>query len=416
MKRIARETLFAVAVLGLGVELAPASTLVLRNGGRVTGEITNPEQRPRKQFEMRTPSGATISIAADQVEQVLDPKNVLPKYEEILPKMPPNAEGNWTMAEWCGKQELAEERLHHLRVVIEMDPNHAAAREALGYKKSANGAWENPDEGWTALGYKKVGNRYLSQQQIEMEKYDAAIAAQKEKWRDVLKSLNSKATKGKQVDQALNEIRAIEDPIALDYIAGHYLVPAKGAMPKNDAPGPELKKVYISVVAKHPTYPIVSALVYITLNDPVDSVRDYTLQQLVEAKHPATSSLYLGHIQDGIKNFNKDMVNRSAYALGQLDAKETVYPLIAALTMKIRKQSGGSSQGIGATPSFDSNGGAGISAGGKPTIIEEIHSNPEVLAALQRLTKQNFDYNQDAWRRWYIGVNTPNSGNMRRDE
>lgn len=413
MRLIARGFIAGAAIVLCIAPIASASTLVLKNGGRVSGEITNPQQKPRKLYEVRTPGGATLSIAADQVSQVLDPNNLLPKYEEWLSKMPPNAEGNWKMARWCEDNQLVEERLHHLRAVIQLDPDHAQAREALGYKKAANGAWENPDESWTSIGYKKVGNKYLSQQQIEIELQAAANRAVREKFSKEINSLNNKA-KTKNSEQALNEIRAIEDPIALEVITTLFLAPSRSI--KNNLPSPELKKVYIGVVGKKLTPYSVGALVHTSLFDPSDNIRDFALQQLIEAKHPATTSAYLGQIATGIKDYNKELVNRSARALGQLDSKEAVFPLIAVLTMKIRKQSGGSSQGIGATPMFGGDGSAGISAGGKQAIIEETHSNPEVLATLQKLTKQNFDYDQQAWKRWYVSTNTPSASNMRRDD
>lgn len=416
MKLFAQAICLCGMVLLAAPAIAPASTLVLKNGGRVTGEITNPQEKPRKLYQIRTSTGANISIAADQVAQVLDPKNALPQYEEWLTKMPPTAAGNWKMADLCKGQELFEERLHHLRKVIELDPNHAEAREILGYKKNANGGWENPDEAWTSLGYQKVGSKFLTKHHIELEKQQEAIEALKDRFKKELNSLNNKAKIEKHREQALSEIRAIEDPVALDMMTFLFLSPSKGAVPKNNLPSPEIKKVYMGVVAKKLTPYRVGALVHISLFDPADNLRDYALQQLVEAKHPAATGAYLAHIATGIKEYNKELVNRSARALGQLNAQEAVFPLIAALTMKIRMQSGGNSQGIGATPMFDQNGGAGISAGGKQAIIEETHPNPEVLATLQRLTKQNFDYDQQAWKRWYITSNTPNASSMRRDD
>ncbi len=70
---------------------------------------------------------------------------------------------------------------------------------------------------------------------------------------------------------------------------------------------------------------------------------------------------------------------------------------------------------MGSSPSTNSNqqrrqrpderrfgsGGSGFSTGGKAQIIEQALENFQVLTALNKLTGQNFDYNQAAWRTWY---------------
>jgi hypothetical protein len=405
---------FASAVL-IAPSIAAPSTLVLKNGGRLSGEITQLPQRSKKFYEIRTSAGAVLTVAEDQVLEVLDPKNLLPEYEKHLPNMPATAEGNWMMAKWCAREELKEEQIHHLRKVIELEPNHAEARDALGYKQ-VNGGWENPDEQWRALGYRKVGSKYMTEQQIELEEAADRLESKRKEYLDQIRKLHVKALRSND-EQALAQLREIKDPVAIDAMVTLYLTTRQGQVQGNYPPTPELKKVYMNVVARNPTYSGVQALVHLALNDPNENLRDYSVQQLIEAKHPATTSLLLAKIRDGIKDGNGDAVNNAAIALQRLNAEEAVFPLIAALTMKIRTRVGGNSgNGIGATPMFDGGGGAGISAGGKEKIIEETRSNPGVLSALRGLTRQNFDYDQAAWKRWYVLQKTPVAMSLRRDE
>ena len=393
-----------------------ASTLVLKSGGRISGEITHTPDRTRRVFEVKTSSGAVVSVAEEKVREVLDPKNALPQYEEWLTKMPATAAGNWKMADLCKQNELSEERLHHLRKVIELDPEHAEARFLLGYKKLANGVWENPDEQWTSMGYRKVGNRFLSEQQIALEAQQKQFEEQRDRLRKEINSLNVKAKGNKNHEQAIADLRALEDPIALDVIVANFLTTRPGNIQSNNVPSPELKKIYIEVVAKKLTPYSVQALVNLVLNDPSGDVRDFALGQLVEKKHPLTGSVFLNRIHDGNKGNNPEIVNNSARALGRLGAQEAVLPLIAALNMKVITESGGGSGGIGASPTFGSDGSAGLSAGGKKAKVEYNVQNAGVLDALRQLTKQDYGYNTVAWKNWYINFHTPNAQNMRRDE
>ena len=61
--------------------------------------------------------------------------------------------------------------------------------------------------------------------------------------------------------------------------------------------------------------------------------------------------------------------------------------------------------GTVSTPAY-ANARLGLSAGGQintqpePGLVTFTYRNTEVLAALQKLTGQDFDYDVDAWRRW----------------
>jgi hypothetical protein len=419
MTRSRQLSVIAVTLIATA-SIANASTVVLKNGGRIAGEITAREDQEPKSITVRTAAGSTITVAADQIREILDPKNALPQYEELLPRMPASADGNWKMAKWCAERSLTLEQRHHLRKVIELEPDHAEARAALGYKKDAKGQWENSDEKWLAFGYQKVGSRYKTQQEIAIDQDLARYEVAYESLKDAILKDHRKALKPKDSEQALSRLRALEDPMAIDILVREYLTPARGNTAKNNQPTPELKKVYIGVVGKKPTYSAVQALVHITLYDPQPDVRDYTLQQLVDAKHPATTGAFLSEMSAGISkgdDAGRDVVNRAAYALGRLNAEQAVFPLIAALQTKTRTRvgGGGAGGGIGATPIFGDNGAAGLSAGGKEKIIENTHNNPGVLDALRSITKQDFEYNQVAWKQWYIDQKTPKARSMRRD-
>ena len=49
------------------------------------------------------------------------------------------------LAEWCGKRGLEAQQRAHLTRVLELDPDHAAVREQLGFRQVDN-IWLNPEE------------------------------------------------------------------------------------------------------------------------------------------------------------------------------------------------------------------------------------------------------------------------------
>ena len=63
-------------------------------------------------------------------------------------------------------------------------------------------------------------------------------------------------------------------------------------------------------------------------------------------------------------------------------------------------------------------GGGGLQMGGNgPQVIEKDYHNQDVLRALEKLTgNHEFDYDKQAWRRWYVDKQMREHINSRRDE
>jgi len=72
----------------------------------------------------------------------------------------------------------------------------------------------------------------------------------------------------------------------------------------------------------------------------------------------------------------------------------------------------------GISTGFDGQGGGGLSVGGRPKVEKRTMRNAQVLNALTSLTPQgiNFGFDQEGWREWYVHVNTPRGGQLRRSE
>ena len=128
------------------VDFARAEVFVLSTGGRVVGELVNRDENPRKKYIIELEDGSRVTLDAAQVEQVQRPKAELLEYEKIRADYPDTVEGQWALAEWCREKKLPAQRDTHLKRIIELDPDHADARRALGYNKDRRqmGAAERP--------------------------------------------------------------------------------------------------------------------------------------------------------------------------------------------------------------------------------------------------------------------------------
>ncbi|MEM9659323.1 MAG: HEAT repeat domain-containing protein, partial [Planctomycetota bacterium] len=110
------------------------------------------------------------------------------------------------------------------------------------------------------------------------------------------------------------------------------------------------------------------------------------------------------------------IVNRAAEALGMLGDPEAISPLIDALvTTHKYKIEGGNGMNASFSPS---GGGGGFTMGGNgPRIVREAHQNQAVLQALSRLAGgKDLDYDERAWRNWFVSQRASRLVSARRDD
>ncbi|MDD4787915.1 MAG: hypothetical protein PHO07_12140, partial [Pirellulales bacterium] len=77
--------LAAALLLGAPSTACWAEEFVLSSGGRVVGELLNPNQVPRTDFLVKTPEGVVFKIERTEVAQRLTPRPEEAEYEAIWP-------------------------------------------------------------------------------------------------------------------------------------------------------------------------------------------------------------------------------------------------------------------------------------------------------------------------------------------
>ncbi len=393
-----------VVLLSLGLTGARAEIFVLRSGGRVEGELLNPEQSPRETFRVRT-AGGDLEFDAAMVEQRLPQRPEEIEYEKIKPSFADTIEGQWALAQWCLEHHLVNQRKTHLERIIELEPDHAEARRALGYSQVEGGEWKTQKEVMLARGYRWYKGRYRLPQEIELMERDAKIEAAQREWFGKIKMWRGWLGSSKD-GQARRNFASIEDPAAVRALASKL----------EDEPFEEVRKLYLEILARINTPGAIRVLAERSLEDPVSEVRLTCLDYLKKEKRPDVVAYYVGKL----KSKDNVLVRRAAVGLAHMKDPSAIGPLIDALvTTHTFKR--GSSGGGGTPMSFgfgtggNSGGAPGFSFGGGPKVIKREIRNPEVRDALTMITGMHFDFNIGAWKAWYARQKKQAAIDARRD-
>jgi len=400
-----RPILSAVVLSWTMATALPADVFILESGGRVTGELLNPDETPREKYVIKTSARSQITLQRSQVKQVLTVRPAEAEYQKLRPAYPDTVEGQWALAQWCFEQRLLAQREVHLRRLIELDRDHAEARHALGYAKY-DGKWMTRDERMEAMGYRRYKGEWKLPQEIElMESRRTADIAEKEwfqkinRWRGWLGT-----EKGEQARQGL---QAIDDPRAVKALASML----------DDDRRPAVRVLAIEILGKLGTSDAIKFLAARSVEDPVEEIRLSCLDQLKGKKNPDLVAFYVGKL----RSKDNACVNRAALALSQLSDRSAIGPLIDALVTthkyKITTGSGnpGSISTTFGTGGAGAPGGGGLAVGSSTTTRSVQLANQPVLDALVALTGMNYNFNKQQWRSWYTSQKKQDSVDARRD-
>ncbi len=393
--------LILVLVLSAGFA-CQAEVFVLANGGRISGELLNRQENPRKQYVVKVAGEGQITLAASQVEQVLKRRSEEEEYEKIRPAYPDTVEGQWALAEWCRQKRLPLERETHLKRIIELDPNQIDARRALGYVQ-IDGQWITQDELMIERGYKLYKSHWMLPQAIELLESKAKMESARQEWFQNIKRW--RGWLGTDRDgQARENFGNIADPMAVKALL-------LGLRDDGSVPA---RLIYVESLAKINSPEAAMGLAVAAIEDPVPEVRQTCLDRLQSEKRPDVVSYFVSKLRAK----DNPTVNLAGVALGRMKDPSAVGPLIDALvtTHKFKIPKPGGEGSMSTTFSKGPGGsGGGMSMGGGPTIISKQFANQAVLDALAAITGVNFAFDQPAWRRWFAAQKKIETIDARRD-
>lgn len=379
---------------------AAADVFILRQGGRLRGTWLNQQEPQPKQYTIRTEEGCLLKLDAAEVRLALTQEPTVAEYERRREQCADTVDAHWQLAEWCRDQDLKEQREKHLQRILSLDPDHARARHALGYSQ-IGGQWVTREGIQRRRGYEFYAGRWRLPQEIELleasqgtEQAERRWLTQLVRWREML---NTSAA-----GEAYQGFAAIQDPLAVRGLT---------VLLKQEAYR-QVKLLYIDALERIGNSPAIRALVDATLEDPDVEIFHDCLDKIVRLRPPHVEKRYV----EALKGENNVRLNRAAYALGRLQEKSAISPLIDALvtthyivlpktsdayTATFAKSDGGGAAG-GGSPL----GGTGFSAGGETRVIPRTVKNQEVLTALIRLSGGvNFGFERQAWQYWLDNQN-----------
>lgn len=376
---------------------ARSETFVLKSGGRIDGEQLNPGRGPTEPYLLKTDGGLTLSLPSAQVSRVVVRSDVQKQYDAEVAAAQNSAEGHWQLAEWCKEQGLVSERKAHLQKVIEIDPDHAQARAALGFGRVRD-KWMTMDDVMLSLGYVRAGGAWKTPQQVELEvtKRENELATKKLR-RDVLLWIDQ--LESSRRESAIDSLRAIRDPRAASTLMELL----------DDTERPrEVRLLALDLLARLPPGLAAKSVIKLAMDEKDEEIRDRCLDEVVRMKDTGVASVFI----ELLKSKDNKRVRRAATCLARLEDPEATLHLIAALVtthefLIVPQGSGGLS--------FSSAGGFGV--GGKPQRKKQDLQNREVLSALASLHPGvSFEFDEAAWRKWYIEKFTTTKVDLRRDE
>jgi hypothetical protein len=404
--RLIQSFIFASAAFAFAA--AHAEVFVLKSGGRVEGQILNPNRERGQPWQVKTGEGIKLALADSAVLRVIAKTDLDKQYEAQLPKLENTAEAQWGMAEWCKEAGLLEQRRRHLQAVVAIDPNHAEARKALGYQKHGS-RWLTQDEFMQSVGYVRYKGAWRARQEIEIDSRETQheLAAKKLR-KDIHLWIEQVASGGRLHDTAEKNLNAINDPAA---------APALAEIIGNSDQRRELRKKCLEILAKLPPGLATGTLVRVAMSDSDESIRDGCIDEL---KRQGAHTVLSAFIKE-LSSKDNARVNRAGDSLGRLGDKSATLPLINALvtTHQFTVQQGGPPGSMSTTFSpTGSPGAGGMSMGNKTVVIKRELQNTGVKGALNMLYPDapNNQYDIDAWRAWYSKTQASSNVDLRRGD
>ncbi len=372
---------------------------ILREGGKIEGEFLNPNETPRETYRIKTDRGMEITIDKKFIgpRRKTEEQEALTEYNAFAPFREDTIENHLEIAQWCSDQKLRKLSQRHLLQVLELDPDHAKARQLLRYERASDGSWTSREETLASRGFIRTAAGNRTQQQIDVEQIFQRRKEKELAWERKITALCN-ALPGDP--KAREEILAISDPTAVPALAA--------ALPKS---GSEVTRgLIIRTFSNIASRDAVMEIARWSLNTKeIEEVRRTCMDEI--KKHPSALPLLTGFY---IGQLHPDRpvttINAAAFALAELDIKTAVPDLVKVLVTHHSEtrtvQAGG--------PSFDRSGNAGLGWGQRQETRHWDSANQGVLSALIRLTGQNFHFDQNAWMNWLLKARQTKSFNGRR--
>jgi hypothetical protein len=387
---------------------ALADVFHLKTGGTIDGLLLDTDADC---YRLRTAVGI-VRVPISSVERIEEKPSPFAEYDRRAREAADIAEDQTALALWCDEQGLKAERRKHLLRAIELDPDYAPARRALGYVR-VGALWV---DGRRVVGRAPESQKAEDAGPANPEQLARAIQGQ---WflriRAIKQSLLG-GTTAQVVQEGRARILEIKDPLAI--------LPLSEVLSEGDF---DCRALLVEALSKFPEDEATLNLAVLGLVDPEAGIRRQAIAELARRKDPRVTTQY----RDALRRGSDVILARAAIGLGQLGVSAAVPDLIDALTAGRNKWvevpvercllgwplvfSASTIVHLGAEMTAIHPPQVGVRWGlyNGGLVVGDTGWRPswqfryvtvyrtEVLEALKQLTGQNFGFERKQWRRWY---------------
>jgi hypothetical protein len=303
----------AVAVLAV-TGAARADIFHLRTGGTIDGQSLGVEQ---EQYQIRTTVGL-VRVPVSAVERVEPGPTPFDEYDQRVKDLRETPEGNTELGVWCEEQGLRVEARKHLSRAIELDPDYAPARRALGYVR-VGGFWI---EGRSTVERKESPATSKRAAPEDRQRLARAIQGQ---WARRIKAIRDSLLESpleQNVTEGRGRILEIKDPLAI--------LPLSQVLSGGSA---ACRALLIEALGQFREDEATMNLAVLALVDRSDEIRSRAVAELVRRNDPRV----VAQFKEALRSASDVILRRAAYGLGQLKAREVIPNLVDVLTAERNK-------------------------------------------------------------------------------
>ncbi|GAC1465793.1 MAG: hypothetical protein NVSMB9_05720 [Isosphaeraceae bacterium] len=315
-KVLARAGLMITCLLVAGPG-AWADRIALRGGGQIRGKVLPNPKKPELVFVLSERGKTPLSLRKEQILEVVPEPSALDDYLPRRDSASPTADAQYKLGLWCEQHKLLDLATIHYQAAIRHDPSFGPAHRKLGHVQQGD-RWFTNDEIRLAQGLVRYKGQWITREEKERRENSSAATAEKLAWVRRIRILHETMQQGagNRGRDAERQLRAIRDPAAvgaLVKVLGDEEEPSRTLLAQllGAIPGPEAAK----------------ALVDRLLAEEAADVRNATMDELERRTEPEISRLLVRSLRAG----SSEVINRAAWALGNLNQVTAVPGLIGAL-------------------------------------------------------------------------------------
>jgi hypothetical protein len=157
----------AVLACLVGSTGSSADVVELHNGWHFRGEAV---ERTDKVVRWKLSDGKVVEIATHEIKSIRRDEKLFieaTRRRQLLEYT--DCDGHYSLASWCLERGLLEPGRELLAHVLELDPNHAAARSMLGYQL-IDGQWLDQEAAQRARGLIQHRGVWMTPEQAETDR------------------------------------------------------------------------------------------------------------------------------------------------------------------------------------------------------------------------------------------------------